>query len=85
MLNTRKKTPRQVVVLLVEDDLEDQKLAARAFAASDFSADLRIVSDGEEAMNYILHQGDFKIPTTHQNLISFCSISLCQSWMVAAC
>ncbi len=62
MLNSKKKKPRPVVVLLVEDDREDQKLAVRAFEGSDFSADLRIVSDGEEAMDYLLHQGDFADP-----------------------
>ncbi len=50
------------VVLLVEDDPEDQALTKRAFGKAVFRADLRIVSDGQEAMDYLLGKGKFSAP-----------------------
>jgi CheY-like chemotaxis protein len=50
------------VVLLVEDDPGDQELVRRAFQKSSFEADLRIVSDGQEAMDYLLREGAFTDP-----------------------
>jgi len=46
------------VVLLVDDDRQDHLLVKRAFKRSAFRADLRIVSGGEEALDYLLHEGD---------------------------
>ncbi len=50
------------LVLLVEDDPGDQELVRRAFQKSGFEADLRIMSDGQEAMDYLLRQGAFSDP-----------------------
>jgi CheY-like chemotaxis protein len=47
----------RAVVLLVEDDPGDQELTRRALHNDIIRTDLRIVSDGEEAMEY-LHQED---------------------------
>lgn len=46
-------------VLLVEDDPEDQTLTRRAFRKTLLPIDLRIVSDGQEALDYLLHQGEY--------------------------
>lgn len=50
------------VILLVEDDLDDQALMRRALRKGRFRADLQIVSDGQEAMDYLLRRGDFANP-----------------------
>lgn len=50
---------RAGVILLVEDDPDDQELVKRAVGASAFAGDLRIVSDGEEALEYLYRRGDY--------------------------
>jgi len=50
------------VVLLVEDDLEDQALTRRAFQKSAFQAELKIVSDGQQALDYLLQEGAYADP-----------------------
>ena len=55
------------IVLLVEDDVEDQELVRRAFQKSGYEADLRIMPNGKEAMDYLLRQGAFSDPAEHAN------------------
>ncbi len=43
----------EVVILLVEDDLGDQKLVAKALAKERIANKLRITSSGEEALQYL--------------------------------
>ena len=43
------------VVLLVEDDPGDQELTRRALGERGGEIDLRVVSDGEEALEYLKH------------------------------
>ena len=50
---------RQAVVLLVEDDPEDQELTRRALEDGVIKADLHVVSDGVEAMKYLLQEGAY--------------------------
>ena len=50
---------RAPVVLLVEDDPGDQELTRRALQEDMIQADLHIVSDGEEAMDYLLHRENY--------------------------
>ena len=49
----------RAVVLLVEDDPGDQELTRRALRESELDVDLRVVSDGEEAMDYLLYRGRY--------------------------
>ena len=44
-----------ITILLVEDDAGDQELTRRAL--DNLNVDLRIVSDGEEAMEYLQQIG----------------------------
>ena len=53
---------KPAVVLLVEDEPEDQALTRRAFQKGVFRVDLRIVSDGQEAMDYLLRKGEYEDP-----------------------
>jgi CheY-like chemotaxis protein len=48
-----------LTVLLVEDDPDDQTLVQRAFRLGHVPVDLQIVNDGQEAMDYLLNQGEF--------------------------
>ena len=53
---------RLATVLLVEDNPAEQNLARRALAKGVMQCDLRVVSDGEEAMDYLLHRGPYVDP-----------------------
>ena len=54
-----KKLRKSTVILLVEDDEGDQEITRRAFEDNLIVADLRIVSDGEEALEYLFHTGRY--------------------------
>lgn len=49
-------------MLLVEDDPGDQELTKRVFDPVSDHIDLRVVSTGQEAIDYLMHRGDFKEP-----------------------
>lgn len=53
---------RVAVILLVEDDPDDQELTKRAFRGSKLRNQLRIVNDGEAALNYLYRRGEFAEP-----------------------
>jgi CheY-like chemotaxis protein len=46
-------------VLLVEDDLNDIFLVKRAFKMARLSDPLQVVTDGQEAINYLMGQGKY--------------------------
>lgn len=56
------KNKKPAVILLVEDDLGDQELTRRALKHESVHVDLRIVHDGEQAMEYLLRSGEFADP-----------------------
>jgi CheY-like chemotaxis protein len=49
----------QRTILLVEDNPADIKITQRALRESAVSVELVVVRDGQEAVDYLLHQGDF--------------------------
>lgn len=51
--------PRPATILLVEDDPGDQELTRRALSDGNLLNDLRIVSDGEEALDYLHRRGKY--------------------------
>jgi CheY-like chemotaxis protein len=53
---------KRAVILLAEDDPGDQELTRRALADDASHVDLRVVGDGEEAMDYLLRRRDFAEP-----------------------
>ena len=55
---------RLATVLLAEDNPAEQNLARRALSKGVMQCDLRTVSDGEEAMAYLLRQGKYEAPET---------------------
>jgi len=46
-------------ILLVDDDPNDVLLIKRAFAKANISNPIQIVSDGEEAMDYLAGEGSY--------------------------
>lgn len=54
--------PKPAVILLVEDDPEDQELSRRALQRSKLQNDLFVVSDGEEALDYLYRRGKYEDP-----------------------
>ena len=53
---------RGAVILLVDDDPGDQELTRREFQRSKIRNELRIVSDGEQAIDYLLRRGRYSAP-----------------------
>lgn len=53
---------KPAVILLAEDDRGDQELVRRALADSKFHNELKIVSDGQEALDYLLRKGKYTDP-----------------------
>ena len=51
---------RVATILLVEDDEEDRWGTKRAFAKSHLRNKLMAVENGEEALDYLYHRGDFE-------------------------
>lgn len=50
---------RALKILLVEDNDVDVKIASRAFAGSQYESRLHAVSDGEEALSFLLRTGRY--------------------------
>jgi CheY-like chemotaxis protein len=55
---------RTAVILLAEDDPGDQELTRRALQHDIIRADLRVVSDGKEALDYLNRVGKYADPET---------------------
>lgn len=56
---TKSNPHKLVVILLVDDDAGDQELTRRALEEDVLRVDLRIVSDGEEALDYLFGRGAY--------------------------
>lgn len=55
---------KESVVLLVEDNPAEQNLAKRSFKKCTVEANLQIVSDGEEALEYLFRRGRYADPSS---------------------
>src|SRR3990172_7519443 len=51
-----------VKILLVEDNLHDIEITQRAFAKGRIRNELIVVRDGQEALDYLYHQGKYQDP-----------------------
>ena len=71
----------ETVVLLAEDNPAEQALARRALMTGGVVCDLRIVSDGEETLDYLHRRRSYADPKTSPPPISFCWTLTCQRSM----
>ena len=58
-----------ITILLVEDDLADQKLIKASLRNQKIANDLRIVNSGEEALDFLYHRGNYAKDTSRPELI----------------
>jgi CheY-like chemotaxis protein len=58
-MNMNANAARPITILIAEDDPDDRLLTQRALEMSRVVNDLRFVEDGEELMEYLLHQGRY--------------------------
>jgi len=52
-----------IIILMADDDQEDQMLTKDAFEVCKFANELRFVNDGQELLDYLLHQGQYADPS----------------------
>ena len=62
MSNVEPSCSRRTCILLVDDDLGDQELTRRALRSGELPIDLQVVSDGEEALEYLFRRNAFSDP-----------------------
>lgn len=53
---------RSLTVLVADDDEDDRRLIKKAWEKSGVTADLRLVEDGEELLEYLNHTGRYTDP-----------------------
>jgi len=58
-----------ITILLVEDDLADQKLIKASLRNQKIANDLRIVNSGEEALDFLYHRGNYAKDASRPELI----------------
>ena len=56
----KSKTP--ITVLLADDDADDRQTVREAFTEARLLNDLRCVVDGQDLMDYLLHEGKYTAP-----------------------
>ena len=56
----KERSDKPLNILLVEDNDADIKITQRAFAKSDLKTNVYVAHDGEEAMQFIRHEGKYK-------------------------
>lgn len=54
--------PKKIIILMADDDDDDFMLAQKALSQSDLPGRLVRVKDGEELMEYLRREGDYKDP-----------------------
>lgn len=57
---TNPENPRQVEILLVEDNPADAELAVIGLKSGDILNDVHVVEDGESAMNFLHRRGEYQ-------------------------
>lgn len=58
-----------ITILLVEDDLADQKLIKTSLKHQRIANDLYVVNSGEEALDFLYHRGNYAKDTSRPELI----------------
>jgi CheY-like chemotaxis protein/DNA-binding XRE family transcriptional regulator len=55
----RIQAPELVEILLVEDNVDDVELTMHAFQQARFANRIQVAADGQEALDYLFHQGPY--------------------------
>lgn len=55
---------KSITILIVDDDEEDRMLTADALEECGLAGDLRVVEDGQEALDYLRREGRYGDPTS---------------------
>jgi CheY-like chemotaxis protein len=63
-------------ILLVEDDVDDQKLTLAALAQGSLSNPVVVAQDGEKALDYLYQRGEFKTRTGGNPILVLLDLSL---------
>ena len=53
---------KPIVILLVEDNPDHVLIIKRGLAANNVANEVKVATDGQEAMDYLLHQGEYTDP-----------------------
>ena len=56
------KNKKPITVLLAEDDADDRQTVREAFVEARLLNDMRYVVDGQDLMDYLLHEGKYTAP-----------------------
>ena len=65
-------------ILLVEDDPKDIDLTLRALAQYNLANEVVVARDGEEALDYLFHRGDFETRSTDNPAVLLLDLKLPQ-------
>lgn len=55
---------KPIVILLVEDNPDHVLIIKRGLKANNVVNEIRVAQDGQEAMDYLLHQGEYTDPSS---------------------
>ncbi|MGC9941578.1 MAG: response regulator [Verrucomicrobiota bacterium] len=64
---TSSQSQKLVEILLVEDNPDDVEMTLHAFKSARFTNHVQVVSDGEEALNYVFCQGKYALRSPRNN------------------
>jgi len=56
---------KPIEILLVEDNESDVKITLRAFKKAQMQSNVHVAYDGQEALDYVYHQGNFTDKNEH--------------------
>ncbi|MCF7793971.1 MAG: response regulator [Candidatus Cloacimonetes bacterium] len=59
---------KSVEILLVEDNIHDERLTIKALQKNNLTNKLHVVRDGEEALEFLFHTGRYKKDETSQEI-----------------
>lgn len=63
-MDTVPSNPPRALILLIDDDPGDRELTRRALEGNELRIELRMVNDGRQALDYLLHRNQFGEPAS---------------------
>jgi CheY-like chemotaxis protein len=59
------RSRRTITILLAEDDEDDRELTRDALMDEGMADAMQFVTDGQELLDYLRHDGEYSSPATH--------------------